>query len=138
MTDFDPTKQGQDKYKESGMSGSNYYVQKVRWLKQQAKQEGYTGSLTTYTPKGFRQIWTGESAQDPNKYYWKPDAYAQGRPDLPYATWDKTKEIQNYWHDPANVVRWHNFFRVQDEDYEPKQPWLDKDLVESQYKALKD
>ena len=135
MTDFDPSAKAQQEYRNT-TSASNYYVMKSRWLKQQAQNEGVQYK-PGWIPKGYKQTWTSQSAQNPGSIYWKPDAYAKFRPDLPSALWDNNKDIQNYWHNPSNVISWHNRFRVQDEDYEPPEG-IDKKFIEDQFDALKD
>ena len=133
---FEPTEPARQEYKEEGVSKSNYLVMKHRWLQQQAAKEGKE-YRPGFVPKGYMKSWVQESALNPGSYYYKPDAYAKYRPDLPAALWDDNQEYQNYWHNPKNVVSWINRFRVQDEGYEPPEG-IDKDFIEGQYEALKD
>jgi len=141
MTDFNPNKfdpsvKWEQEARKTDMSKSQYVIMKSRWLKEQATKEGVQYK-PGYVPQGYTQTWTSQSAQNPGSIYWKPDAYAKYRPDLPSALWDNSKDVQNYWHNPASVVSWHNRFRVQDEGYEPPEG-IDKNFIEDQYSALKD
>lgn len=158
MTPFDPSAKAKKDYVQSGMKPADYNAQRLDWLKSMATSEGKEYK-PGYVPKGYTKIqaspintmrekgkpfgytetWRYSSVEGkkPDALFWKPDAFAKYRPDLPAAKWDYTKDIQNYWHNPTNVVSWHEHFRVQDEGYEPPS-WLNKDFVEEQYKALKD
>ena len=133
---FDPSVKARLDYKKAGMSKSQYKVLQNRWIKGQAAAEGKEYK-TWYTPKGYSSVWSTESGQKPGTVYWKPEAYARYRADLPQMEWDTSKDIQNYWHNPTNVVSWINRLRAQDDDYEPPE-WIDKQFINDQYSALKD
>lgn len=87
-------------------------------------------------PPGTQKIWTQQSNLNRNLTFWKPDAQARFRPDLPPAVWDNSKQYQGYWGDPKRVVDAYNFLRVQDDDYVPPS-YLDPEFVNDMYKQLK-
>lgn len=153
---FDPTAKAKIKYLQAGMTGLQYKGLQNDWLKQQAINEGREYK-TGYVPKGYKYTHSSPVAEAPSgrfreftetwnyrtqggkpttTMYWKPEAYQLYRKDLPAVPWDTTKEIQNYWHNPSNVISWMNRLRVQDDSYEPPD-WLDTKFLESQYEALK-
>ena len=87
-------------------------------------------------PPGTQRIWTQHSNINRNLTFWKPDAQARFRPDLPPAIWDNSKPYQGYWGDPKNVVEAYNFLLVQDDDYIPP-GYIDPEFVNNMYKQLK-
>lgn len=132
---FDPSIKARLQYKDSGMSKSTYVQLKNRWLRNAAAAEGKE-FRTGYAPQGYSRIWSTQSGQKKNTVYWKPEAYAKHLSTMPQMEWDTTKDVQNYWHNPTNVVSWANRLRIQGDDYEPPD-WLDTKFVEAQYDALK-
>lgn len=134
MTDeFDPTREGMERYKKTNMSKSAYFQMRKRWLQQQARREGYKGSMLSYVPRGYNRAYTMSSAEK-NKQYWKPEAVARTDFQAPWAV--RRADKPAYWDDPQRVGRWYDFLRLQSEDYEPPD-WLDKDAVTALYKELK-
>lgn len=135
MTDFDPTKEGMQDYRNRNVSRSVYKRDQVRWLKYMAKREGYTGSLSRYIPRGFNKSYYLKSDK-PNEYLWKPSGYAESRFDLPWYRVNTKNRLRAYWEEPQRVGRWYEFLQLQEDDYVPPS-WLDKDQVTSMYKSLK-
>lgn len=135
MTDFDPTKEGMQDYRNRNVSRSVYKRDQVRWLKSMAKREGYTGSLSRYVPRGFNKSYYLKGDK-PNEYLWKPSGYAESRFDLPWNRVNTKNRLRAYWEEPQRVGRWYEFLQLQEDDYVPPS-WLDKDQVTSMYKSLK-
>ena len=130
--------------------GAVYYpnpMELERWRMQMAQREGYVPTDYTGTdwqrfvpqgwePRGYRKVWYSFSRDNPNMVLWRTAERYTADPSAPPAIWDTTKTIQNYWHDPQNIIRWYNYLRVQESDYIPE-AFVDPDFVKNQYSALK-
>lgn len=141
MADFDPTRKGLEKYKQSGMSRSAYLVQEARWKRQQMQNQGYQGGISSYTPPGYTPIQSQRSVENPDLLYWKSsdmarytNGYAPHKSTAPMAVSGGEKR---FWDSPQAIGRFHDFLQVQDDDYEPPD-WLNKNAVNSAYKSLTD
>jgi len=113
--------------------GAVYYpnpMELERWRMQMAQREGYVPIDYTGTdwqrfvpqgwePRGYRKVWYSFSRDNPNMVLWRTAERYTADPSAPPAIWDTTKTIQNYWHDPQNIIRWYNYLRVQEYDYIP-------------------
>jgi len=121
----------------TGISKSQYTMQRYRWLKERAAKEGYTGSLSDFVPEGYNKAWVAPKA--PNQYYWKPEDVAKTAPLYPSAVWDTTQKYQGFWGNPRNIGYWKTYIDVHKlaGDY-PE--WLTSDVqdfIKNQYKVLK-
>lgn len=155
MAQFNPTAQGKLDFFQSGGTTADYLRMRSDWLRQMAASEGkeykpgyvpegytkvYSSPRAERTPgraPGFTETWNylTQNGKKPTTMYWKPQAYAEYRKDLPAVPWDITKTYQNYWHNPSNVISWMERLRVQDEGYTPPD-WVDTEFLEAQYDAL--
>lgn len=110
-------------------------VDTYRWLKGMMDKEGYKGSITSYQPKGYHKVFTGQSA-DPNVTYWRPYSVIQENALAPMAVYRNDQEYQSYWEDPRNVGKWHDYLALQEDDFiDP--PFIDRDFLENSYQLMK-
>jgi len=118
-----------------------------KWKRQMATKEGYVPQgyeqddwqkflPEGWVPRGYRKVWYSFSRTNPSVIAWRSNERQLADPSSPPAIWDTTKTIQNYWHDPQNIIRWYNYLRVQESDYIPE-AFIDPDFVKNQYSALK-